>query len=99
MDPALADYPVSSAHDDQAGVMMTYTMGFKRPRVSHALRSTGMFITIVNAMIAGALGALIANASGAGPVWASTTGALAGRGCTPILRPRGRVRTRALFPL
>jgi hypothetical protein len=54
MDPTLADYLVTSWHDDQAGVMRTYTMG-TRPAVSHRLGSTTMFVNIVNTMVAGTL--------------------------------------------
>jgi hypothetical protein len=78
MDPTLADYLVTSAHDDHAGVMMTSTMGFERRMASHVLGSTSMFINVVNAIVAGALGALIAAASGAAPALASVTGTVAG---------------------
>jgi hypothetical protein len=64
MDPSLADYFVTSWHDDRAGVLRTYTMG-TRPVASHNLGSTTMFLNIVNTMVAGTLGALIADAAGA----------------------------------
>jgi hypothetical protein len=67
MDPTLADHFITSWHDDAAGVMKTYTMGV-RPGASHALGSTTMFMNIVNTIVAGSLGALIANAAGAQPV-------------------------------
>ena len=43
--------------------MATYTMGMRRSTVSHVFGSTSMFMNIVNAMVAGALGALIADAA------------------------------------
>jgi hypothetical protein len=62
MDPGIAEYLVTSPYDDQSGLMMTYTMGIPRSTVSHVLGSTSMFIHIVNAIVAGALGSLIADA-------------------------------------
>jgi len=78
MDPTLADYLVTSWHDDQAGVMRTYTMGIERRLASHVLGSTSMFINIVNTIVAGTLGALIADASGGGPAAVSAIGTLSG---------------------
>jgi len=63
MDPGIAEYLVTSQNDDQAGLMMTYTMGIPRSTVSHVMGSTSMFIHIVNAIVARALGALIADAA------------------------------------
>jgi hypothetical protein len=74
MDPTLANYFVTSWHDDRAGVLTTYTMG-TRPVATHHLASTTMFVTIVNTMVAGTLGALIANAVGAPPTITVLTGA------------------------
>jgi hypothetical protein len=77
MDPTLADYLVTSWHDDPDGVMRTYTMG-ARPVLSHHLGSTTMFVNIVNTMVAGTLGALIANAAGAGPAVLAIVGTISG---------------------
>jgi hypothetical protein len=78
LDPGIAEYLVTSQYDDQAGVMMTYTMGIPRSMVSHILGGTSMFIHIVNAVVAGSLGALIANAA-TGDAWAtSIAGILSG---------------------
>jgi hypothetical protein len=60
IDPSLGEYFVTSAHDDEAGLMHTYTMGVERSRVSHILASTTFFMYVVNAIVAGTLGALIA---------------------------------------
>jgi hypothetical protein len=77
MDPTLTDYLVTSWHDDPAGVMRTYTMG-TRPVASHSLGSTTMFVNIVNTMVAGTLGALIADAAGAGPIVIAVVGTISG---------------------
>src|SRR4051812_22816282 len=53
LDPGLADYLVTSAHDDLAGVTQTYTMGAPRSVTSHVIGSTSTFITIVNSITAG----------------------------------------------
>lgn len=78
MDPALADYFVTSWHDDQAGLMGTYTMGYSWPLLSHVAASTSFFMHAVNTIVAGTLGALIANASGAGPTVVAVIGSAAG---------------------
>jgi hypothetical protein len=62
--PDLDDYFVTSWHDDLPGVTQTITMGTRRSVLSHVVGSTSMFINIVNTLTAGALGALIAAASG-----------------------------------
>jgi len=77
MDPTLADYLVTSWHDDRAGLMTTYTMG-RRPVASHRLGSTTMFVNIVNTMVAGALGALISDAAGARPAVVAIVGTISG---------------------
>jgi hypothetical protein len=78
LDPGLVDYLVTSRHDDQAGLMMTYTMGMPRSAVSHVLGSTSMFIHIINAMVAGTLGALIADAAAGRAYATAVAGAVAG---------------------
>ena len=42
-----------------AGLMASYLMGARRSMASHVLGSTAMFINVVNAMVAGSLGALL----------------------------------------
>jgi len=78
MDPTLVDYLVTSWHDDLAGVMRTYTMGAERRRLSHVVGSTSMFMAIVNTIVAGTLGALIADAAGTGPAVVAVIGAVTG---------------------
>ena len=58
--------------------MATYTMGMRRSTLSHVMGSTSMFINIVNAIVAGALGALIADAASGDPVATSLGGIVAG---------------------
>ena len=79
MDPGIAEYLVTSQYDDQAGLMETYTMGMRRSTLSHVFGSTSMFINIVNAIVAGTLGALFADAAATGdPVATSLAGIVAG---------------------
>jgi hypothetical protein len=55
-------------------------MGARRSTFSHVVASTAMFITVVNAIVAGTLGALVAEAAGA-PTWLiALIGALSGLG-------------------
>ena len=66
--PGIEQYFVTSRFDDPAGVMASYLMGVRRSVVSHAVGSTSMFVNVVNAIVAGTLGGLIAYAVGA-PTW------------------------------
>jgi hypothetical protein len=77
LDPGIAPYLITSAHDDQKGLMETYLMGWPRSTVSHVAGSTSIFLTVVNAIVAGTLGALVADAAGA----ASPAVAIIGVGC------------------
>jgi hypothetical protein len=92
MDPGIAEYLVTSRYDDQAGLMATYTMGMRRSTLSHVMGSTSMFINIVNAIVAGALGALIADAASGDPVATSLGGIVAG---TAYLAMTGEVARRS----
>jgi hypothetical protein len=80
IDPGIADYLVTSPHDDQAGLMATYTMGMPRSAISHVIGSTSMFVNILNAIVAGALGALIADAAQAGPMVTALSAVVSGAG-------------------
>jgi hypothetical protein len=68
LDPEVEQYFVTSRYDDAAGVMASYLMGTRRSNFSHSMASTGIFIDVVNAIVAGTLGALIADAADA-PAW------------------------------
>ena len=61
--------------------MQTYALGHPRHRVLHVIGSTSIFLMVVNALVAGTLGALIASAAGAGPAIVSVAGVLMGGGC------------------
>jgi hypothetical protein len=74
IDPGLAPYFVASCHDDRAGLMQTYTMGAALHMFSHVVGSTSMFMTVVNAIVAGVLDALIANAANATPTFIAIIG-------------------------
>ena len=76
LDPSLEEYLVTSAHDDMAGVLRTYTLGTGRRTFAHVVGSTSMFVTVVNTLVAGTLGALVASAAGAATALVVTLGVL-----------------------
>jgi hypothetical protein len=80
LDPGLAPYFITSAHDDQQGLMQTYLMGWPRSTLSHVAGSTSIFLTVVNAIVAGTLGALVADAAGATSLVVVVAGVLCGAG-------------------
>ena len=78
MDRSIAAYLVTSWHDDMAGISRTYAMGLPRTTVSQVVGSTALFL-VVNSIVAGTLGALVANAAGAPVALVSVLGPAAGR--------------------
>jgi hypothetical protein len=60
LDPVTERYLVTSRYDDAAGLMASYLMGNRRSTFNHVVASTGMFINVVNGLVAGTLGALVA---------------------------------------
>ena len=78
IDPGVADYLVTSWDGGRAGLMGTYTMGLQRSTLSHVLGSTSMFVNVVNALVAGTLGALISEAAGASNAVVAVVGVLCG---------------------
>ncbi|GAB3279394.1 hypothetical protein GCM10027449_19940 [Sinomonas notoginsengisoli] len=62
--PGIEDAFVTSSSDDRQGVFATYFLGRSRPIPLHAISSTAFFLTCFNAMVAGALAALITYVSG-----------------------------------
>jgi hypothetical protein len=76
LDPGIAEYLVTSWEGSRAGLMQTYTMGLQRSTVSHVVGSTAMFVNVVNSIVAGTLGALVARAAGSGPAAIAIIGAL-----------------------
>ncbi|GAA2747654.1 hypothetical protein GCM10009868_38040 [Terrabacter aerolatus] len=75
--PELEPYLTASIHDDGAGTMQTYALGRRRNTVLHVAGSTSMFLMVVNAIVAGTLGALVADAAGGGTVVVVTSGVVA----------------------
>ncbi|CAN7482962.1 hypothetical protein [Knoellia sp. LjRoot47] len=75
--PEIEPYLTASTRDDQAGLMATYTLGSRRPLLVHIVGSTTFFVLVVNALVAGALGALVgALVSSAG--WVPALGGVVG---------------------
>jgi hypothetical protein len=80
IDPSIERYLVTGTTDDMAGLMATYLHGTPRPLVSHIVGSTSFFMHVVNSIVAGSLGAVIANAAGASPSLIAVVGTAAGLG-------------------
>ena len=90
MDPSLARFLVTGWHDDVAGLMRSYSMGARRGQLSHVLGSTSIFMVAVNSMLAGTLGALVADAAGAPVAGVSLVGVLAGLAYLGVMLEVGR---------
>ena len=90
MDPSIAPYLVTSWYDDLAGISRTYAMGYPRATVSQVVGSTSMFMVVVNAIVAGTLGALVANVAGAPVALVSVLGSAAGLGYLGLMLEIGR---------
>ncbi|GEK20455.1 hypothetical protein [Cellulomonas xylanilytica] len=78
IDPGVADYLVTSFEGGRAGLMGTYTMGLQRSTLSHVLGSTSMFVNVVNALVAGTLGALVVDAADGSAALVAVVGVLCG---------------------
>jgi len=57
--PELAPYFVMGSHDDPAGVSITMAIPPGTPQIVHMIASTPFLIVSLNAVVAGALGALV----------------------------------------
>ncbi len=55
--PELEPYLTASTHDDEAGLMHTYALGRHRSTPLHVVGGTAFFLMVVNALVAGTLGA------------------------------------------
>lgn len=76
LDPGIDRYFVTSIHDDDAGIGKTYAFYDDVSDLAQVLASSAMFILVVDAVVAGALGGLVANAAdGSGAVIAVVAGA------------------------
>ena len=64
--PEIGPYLSASMYDDVDGLMHTYALGRPRNVVLHVVASTSFFLMVVNAIVAGTLGALVASTAGAG---------------------------------
>jgi len=72
IDPGIERFLVTSAHDDHKSVWQTYNHLFGPHQMSNVLASSGTFITVVTAILAGAFAALVAVALKApGPIVAA----------------------------
>jgi hypothetical protein len=58
--------------------MQSYTMGRPRSMASQVLASTSVFMQLVNTLVAGALGALVADAAGGAPAVLAVAGTVTG---------------------
>jgi hypothetical protein len=74
--PGLDRYLTTSTHDDAAGLMHTYALGRPRLTALHIIGSTGFFLMVVNALVAGTLGALVTDAAGGGTSLTAVIGSL-----------------------
>jgi hypothetical protein len=77
LDPHLEPYFVTSAHDDTPGLLRTYAFR-ERVGVWHWLSGSPLIVALIDAVIAGALAALIARAVGAVTPVQITVGLLVG---------------------
>lgn len=78
LDPTLPRYLVTSWYDDLAGLDQSYWMGSRRHRASHVVGSTAFFLAVVNAIVAGTLGALVTGVSGGSWVMMTVVGVASG---------------------
>lgn len=72
--PGIESYLTASTHDDERGLMHTYAMGRRRRVATHVIGSTSFFLAVVNALVAGALGALVAATADASSAMTSLIG-------------------------
>lgn len=73
--PEIEPFLTASIHDDVRGLMHTYAMGERRRMAAHVVGSTAFFLAVVNALVAGALGALVAATADVSPGMTSLVGA------------------------
>lgn len=90
MDPSITKFLVTGLHDDLAGISRTYAMGFPRSTLSHVMGSTAFFMAMVNAIVAGTLGALVTHVAGGSTAIVSVVGTLAGLVYLGVMLETGR---------
>lgn len=76
--PGIDEVFVTSPSDDREGIFATYALGRSRPVALHAISSTAFFLACFNAMVAGALGAMIAFVAGGAILLVVLVGAAVG---------------------
>ncbi len=62
--PGLEPYFVTAHHDDRAGILQSYGLGY-HPGLGHALSGAPVLVAAINALLAGVLAALVAMTAGA----------------------------------
>ena len=92
LDPGVEPYLAGSTRADAAGVMMTATLGAPRSLVSHVLASTSFFINVVNAILAGTVGALVVYDVGGGSAAMGVVGSVSGLAYLGVMVEIGRRR-------
>jgi hypothetical protein len=86
--PDLDPYFVTSHHDDEAGVLQTYSFG--RPvGVSHLLSGSPVIVGIIDAVVSGVLAAIAANALGGSAALQVAAGLIAALGLGTMLAALG----------
>jgi len=77
--PEIGPYLTASTHDDHHGLMATYSLGNRRPMLAHILGSTTFFVIVINTIVAGTLGGLVA-AAARGSTWVTVAAAVGAGG-------------------
>jgi hypothetical protein len=90
LDPSITRYLVTGIHDDLDGIGRTYAMGFPRSTLSQVVGSTAFFITVVNSIVAGTLGALVTDVAGGSTAVVSVVGTVAGAAYLVVMLEIGR---------
>ena len=75
--PEITPFLTTSTHDDDAGHLHTLALGRQRHLPAIIIGSTSFFLFVVNTLVAGTLGALIADAAGASTAWTVVVGVAA----------------------
>ncbi len=82
LDPGIDRYFITSAHDDERGIAQTYNYFPHSSWLVQLFASSAMFILVVDAVVAGTLAGLVANASDASGTVIAIASAAAGAGYT-----------------
>jgi hypothetical protein len=66
--PELEPYFVTGHHDDEAGILRSYGLGYRHPGLGRLLSSTPTLVGVINVVVVGVLAALVVAALGASDV-------------------------------